>query len=90
MTGSDPLAAESDERLRLDDGTALPPELADFRSMLLLARAAAEEAAEPAVSVDLARLHQQKALEMRDCLMSFDDAVIFLHDRLLDHEALCR
>lgn len=82
--------AESDEQLHLDDGTPLPPELADFRTMLQLARAAAVEAAEPAISVDLAALRQQKASEMRDCLMAFDDAVVFLHDRLLDHEALCR
>jgi hypothetical protein len=88
---ADSLPDEITLMLRLDDGTPLPPELADFRTMLQLARAAAAvEAAEPAVSVDLTALRLQKASEMRDCLMAFDDAVVFLHERLLEHEALCR
>ena len=82
--------ALSEEVLRLDDGTLLPSVLAEFRTMWQLARDAADEAAQPAISADLAALRRHKAAELQECLRSFDDAVVFLHDRLLDHEALCR
>jgi len=78
-----------EDSLALDDGTPLPPELGEFRTMLQLALTASAAAAEPA-SEPLTALRVRKAAEMRECLMAFDDAVIFLHDRLLDHEALCR
>ena len=88
----------AEELLRLDDGTTLPPELAEFRALLTLqAQLLAEEAAQPRAAGDgddaldaYGALRVAKLSHVRDCLLEFDDAVLFLHDRLLDHERMCR
>lgn len=88
----------AEELLRLDDGTALPAELAELRSMLQLhqslmgasERAASDDPEEEALAERLAALHAAKAEQVRDCLLAFDDGLLFLHDRLLDHEVLVK
>jgi len=90
-----------EERLRLDDGTLLPMALTELRAMLqlhssLLAEAAAEDGQQAADPEEAERdeAHRElRALKLdtvADCLMEFDDAMLFLHDKLLDHEADCR
>ena len=82
-----------EELLRLDDGTPLPVELAELRTLLTLQASVAGEADLPsdcASSEPLAALRREKAAGLRDVLMGFDDSILFLHDLLLDHERLCR
>merc|ERR1712087_550549 len=81
-----------EELLRLDDGPPLPSELTEFRTLLqmqtaLIAEAAADK--EPGGS-PISAFRMKKMEQIRDCLDEFDDSVIFLHDRLLDHERMCR
>ena len=79
----------NDELLRLDDGTPLPPELSEIRSLMLLkselegapaAEPSAEENSSPGAA-RLAALQAQKAAHVADCLLAFDDASLFLHER---------
>ena len=86
----------ADELLRLDDGTPLPPELSEIRSLMLLkselegapaAEPSAEENSSPGAA-RLAALQAQKAAHVADCLLAFDDASLFLHERVLEHERL--
>jgi len=86
----------ADELLRLDDGTPLPPELSEIRSLMLLkselegapaAEPSAEENSSPAAA-RLVALQAQKAAHVADCLLAFDDASLFLHERVLEHERL--
>ncbi len=80
-----------EERLRLDDGTVLPRALSELRSLFQMhSSLVAEAAADPDTSRELADLREAKLQTVRECLMEFDDAMLFIHDKLLDHEADCR
>ena len=82
-----------EELLRLDDGTPLPVELAELRTLLTLRASVAGDQADMSDCADaesLAALRREQAAGLRDCLMGFDDSILFLHDLLLDHERLCR
>ncbi|KAL1520718.1 hypothetical protein AB1Y20_022287 [Prymnesium parvum] len=106
-----PLEEEEDglppeELLRLDDGTLLPPELTEIRSLLqlqasLLSHSPSDEEGlfvpEAGLSEDelqrtakLHALHAMKAEYVADCLLGFDEGLLFLHDKVLDHERLVR
>ena len=83
----------AEELLRLDDGTPLPPELAELRTLLQVHASLAGVVGGGGDDDDderLRALQEAKAEKLRDCLMLFDDFVLFLHDRVLDHEALVR
>ena len=95
------LAVAEEELLRLDDGTLLPAELTELRSLLQLHAAARTENDEaqaalsgltddPEHAAQLAQLAAAKAEMLRDCLLAFDEGMLLLHDKLLDHEALCK
>ena len=92
-----------EELLRLDDGTPLPPQLAELRALLQLHSSvgnATEATALPPeggtsdeseeTTARLAELAAAKAEMLRDCLLDFDESMLILHDKLLDHEALCK
>ena len=86
-----------EELLRLDDGTRLPAELTELREMLKLFAAATAEA-QPSADADedpehasqLAAIASAKADMLRDCLLDFDEGMLMMHDKLLDHEALVK
>ena len=99
------LALPTEELLRLDDGTLLPEELTELRTLLQLQASfvgrggEAEEAesdedlADPAARARcerLAALREQQRQHLNDCLLAFDDSVLFLHAQLLEHEKLGR
>jgi len=88
-----------EELLRLDDGTILPHALAELRALLQLHQASSSEPVlfDEAASTDnpectarLAALAEAKAEALQDLLLGFDEGILLLHDKLLDHEALCR
>jgi hypothetical protein len=88
-----------EELLRLDDGTLLPSELAELRSLLQLHSMALGGSDNPGESEEegvgehaaqLAVLADAKTDMLRDCLLEFDESILLLHDKLLDHEALCK
>ena len=99
-TESSMLAGIPDEELLcLDDGTPLPAELTELRSLLQLHSAFAGDDAppEPEPSDDdpdaasrLAEIASAKADMLRDCLLDFDEGMLLLHDKLLDHERLVK
>ena len=94
----------TEELLRLDDGTLLPPELAELRSLLQLQASLLTPAADDDLQLDneeptenelrsrakLHALHTMKAEYVSDCLMAFDESLLFLHDKVLDHERLVK
>ena len=93
----DPVEMPEEEMLRLDDGTLLPPEITELRTLLALH--SLDSSAGPSdVDVDAdperremyAALSAAKADALRDCLLGFDEGLLLLHDKLLDHEALCK
>ena len=103
----DELALPTEELLRLDDGTLLPEEVTELRTLLQLqvsfvgreeeADEANEDedkdedaAAARARGVRLAALREQQRRHLNDCLLAFDDSVLFLHSQLLEHEKLGR
>ena len=101
----DELELPSEELLRLDDGTLLPPELAELRALLQLQASfvqsrneeneedALEHGEEPPVpgrSERLAALREQQRQHLNECLLEFDDSLLFLHSLLLEHEKLER
>ena len=62
---------------------------------MLLKSAEGAPAAEPSAAENsspgaarLAALQAQKAAHVADCLLAFDDASLFLHERVLEHERL--
>lgn len=78
-----------EELLRLDDGTVLPVELAELRTLLQLHQAqhsSSDETDDPR----LAAIAEAKAEAMRDLLLGFEENILLLHDKLLDHEVQCR
>lgn len=83
-----------EELLRLDDGTCLPAELAELRSLLELTFMTCGDSvqaeADDETSSELLSLSASKSEVLRDCLLSFDESVLLLHDKVLDHEALCK
>ena len=96
-----------EELLRLDDGTRLPAELTELRSLLELHSMAAGTGERVAFDADniegqnadgcdsaardkLAALAAAKAEALSSCLLGFDEGILLLHDKVLDHEALCR
>ena len=85
-----------EEMLRLDDGTPLPAELSELRALLQLHSATAAEAQpnadadDPEQAAQLAALASAKADMLRDCLLEFDEGMLLMHDKLLDHEALVK
>ena len=98
------LALPTEELLRLDDGTLLPEELTELRTLLQLQasflgrggeaeEAENEDLADPAARARgerLAALREQQRQHLNDCLLAFDDSVLFLHAQLLEHEKLGR
>ena len=91
--GCDENGLPPEEQLRLDDGTPLPAELAELRSLLTiqagLAREVAEGGAEGGDS-SLAALRAGQSAQLRECLLDYDDSVLFLHDLVIDHDRLCK
>ena len=90
-----------EELLRLDDGTPLPEELTELRALLQLqatfvsrrdeADTDGEDEPDARERCDrLAALRQQQRQHLNECLLGFDDSVLFLHARLLEHEKLER
>ena len=85
-----------EELLRLDDGTPLPAALTELRSLLQLHAAATSEPVvepdddDPQAAARLAELAATKADMLRDCLLDFDEGMLLLHDKLLDHEQLVK
>ena len=84
-----------EELLRLDDGTPLPAALTELRSLLNLHAAAAAEPVvqsddDPEAAARLAAIAASKADMLRDCLLDFDEGLLLLHDKLLDHESLVK
>ena len=85
-----------EELLRLDDGTRLPAELSELRTLLQMHAAAAAEAQPTADSDDpehasqLAAIACAKADMLRDCLLGFDEGMLLMHDKLLDHERMVK
>jgi hypothetical protein len=103
--GDDELALPTEELLRLDDGTLLPEELTELRTLLQLQASfvgrggeAEEEESDEDLSDPAARargerlvaLREQQRQHLNDCLLAFDDSVLFLHAQLLEHEKLGR
>ena len=101
----DELALPTEELLRLDDGTLLPEELTELRTLLQLQASfvgrggeteeaeSDEDLADPAARARcerLAALRKQQRQHLNDCLLAFDDSVLFLHAQLLEHEKLGR
>ena len=101
----DELALPTEELLRLDDGTLLPEELTELRTLLQLQASfvgrggeteeaeSDEDLADPAARARgerLAALREQQRQHLNDCLLAFDDSVLFLHAQLLEHEKLGR
>ena len=93
-----PVEYPEEERLRLEDGTLLPPELTELRALLELTAASSASSAVPAPEADadpehaaqLAAIATAKADMLRDCLLEFDEGMLLLHDKLLDHEQLVK
>jgi len=82
-----------EELLRLDDGTRLPAELAELRTLLELHSTSSVfdgDDVDDASRNQMAALQVAKAEALRDCLLGFDEGILLLHDKLLDHEALCK
>ena len=88
-----------EELLRLDDGTPLPAALTELRSLLQLHAAATSGPViapaddgddDPQAAARLAELAATKADMLRDCLLDFDEGMLLLHDKLLDHEQLVK
>lgn len=101
----DELDLPAEELLRLDDGTPLPPELTELRALLQLqasfvqsrneeneedALEHGEEPPAPGRSERLAALREQQRQHLNECLLEFDDSLLFLHSLLLEHEKLER
>ena len=93
----DAVEMPDDELLRLDDGTPLPVELAELRSLLELHSLAGATDEDDMIAVDdasgrklLDEIAAAKADALRDCLLGFDEGILLLHDKLLDHEAMCK
>ena len=94
----------TEELLRLDDGTVLPAELAELRSLLQLQATLLAPVPDDDLLLDdeepsedelrskakLHALHTVKAEYVTDCLMAFDECLLFLHDKVLDHERLVK
>lgn len=92
-----PAEIPDEELLRLDDGTPLPPELSELRALLELHTSFASEEAssadtsdDPEHAAQLAAIASAKINMLRDSLLAFDEGLLLLHDKLLDHERLVR
>ena len=91
---NDELALPTEELLRLDDGTLLPEELTELRTLLQLQASfvgrggemeeveSDEDLADSAARARrdrLSMLREQQRRHLNDCLLAFDDSVLFLH-----------
>ena len=86
----DAVEMPDDELLRLDDGTPLPVELAELRSLLELHSLAGATDEDDMIAVDdasgrklLDEIAAAKADALRDCLLGFDEGILQLENDLL-------